>query len=90
MQDIELAREKDGHTQQPESASHRLAFDDLEFISRDHMRPLRMMLELSKSEAILTEHNINPSVMIFGSIRTLLPEEAAEQLSSATELIADK
>ncbi|MFT6407249.1 MAG: hypothetical protein ACJAQ6_000660 [Arenicella sp.] len=86
-QDIELAREKEVYSQQTESASYRLAFDDLEFISRDDMRPVRLMLELSKPEAILGEHNIDASVVIFGSARTLSPESAAEQLSAAKSLV---
>jgi uncharacterized protein (TIGR00730 family) len=86
--DIEIAREKEAYTQQTESASFRLAFDDLDFISRDDMRPVRMMLELSKPEAILSEHEINASVVFFGSARTLSPEDAAKQLDTANVLVA--
>ncbi len=84
-QDIELAREKDAYTRQTESASYRLAFDDLEFISRDDMRPTRMSLELSKPEAILSEHGVDATVAIFGSARTRSPEDAAERLNAAKE-----
>lgn len=84
-QDIELARQKDIYTQQTESASYRLAFDDLEFISRDDMRPVRMLLELSKPETILSQHGIDASVVIFGSARTLSPEQATEQLDTAKQ-----
>lgn len=86
-QDIELAREKDAYTRQTESASYRLAFDDLEFISRDDMRPARMLLELSKPEVILSEHEVNATVAIFGSARTLSPEDAAERLNETKESI---
>lgn len=89
-QDIEITREKEAYTQQTESASFRLAFDDLEFISRDDMRPVRMMLELSKPEAILSEHEIDASVVFFGSARTLSPEDAAAQLDAANMLLAQK
>ena len=88
-EDIELAREKDIYTRQTQSDSYRLAFDDLEFISRDEMRPVRMMLELSKPELILTEHNIRSSVAVFGSARTLAPEVAAAGLRSVETLIAE-
>lgn len=84
-QDIELAREKDVYTRQTESASYRLAFDDLEFISRDDMRPTRMSLELSKPEVILSEHDIDATVAIFGSARTPSPEDAAKCLNAAKE-----
>lgn len=84
-QDIELAREKDAYSRQTESASYRLAFDDLEFISRDDMRPTRMLLELSKPEAILSEHEVNATVAIFGSARTLSPEDAAKRMNEAKE-----
>jgi uncharacterized protein (TIGR00730 family) len=84
-QDIELAREKDAYSRQTDSASYRLAFDDLEFISRDDMRPTRMLLELSTPEAIFSEHEVTATVAIFGSARTLSPEDAAKRLNEAKE-----
>ncbi len=66
-EDIHRAREKDAHSEQTNSPSYRLAFDDLKFISSDPMRPVRLMLELSKPELLLQQHNICNTVAIFGS-----------------------
>ena len=52
------------------SPAYRLAFDDVDFLLRDEMRPVRFLLELSKPELLLKEHGINHSVVIFGSART--------------------
>ena len=88
-EDIELSRQKDIYTRQTQSDSYRLAFDDLDFISRDEMRPVRMMLELSKPELILAEHNIRSSVAIFGSARTLAAEIAVARARSAERFVAE-
>lgn len=58
--------------------AYRLAFDDLDFMLRDEMRPVRMMLELSKPESLLTEHGIDHTVVIFGSARTRPTAQAQE------------
>jgi uncharacterized protein (TIGR00730 family) len=58
---------------------------------RDDMRPVRLALELSKPEALLTEHGIDNTVVIFGSARTPAPAvsttpeaDAATQPSTQT------
>lgn len=64
-------------------SSYQLAYDDQDFILRDEMRPVRLMLELSKAEMILNEHNINHTIVIFGSSRTPRPDEAEAMLAAA-------
>jgi len=56
--------------------AYKLAFDDIDFLLRDEMRPVRFLLELSKPELLLQEHGINQTVVIFGSARTLDMETA--------------
>ncbi len=56
--------------EQINSPAYRLAYDDMDFLLRDEMRPVRFLLELSKPELLLKEHGINHSVVIFGSART--------------------
>lgn len=56
--------------QQINSASYRLAFDDIDFLLADEQRPLRLQLELAKPEALMKAHGIEHTVVIFGSSRT--------------------
>ena len=65
---------------QEASDSYTLAFQDLEFLVRDELRPIRMQLELLKPELILREHNIESTIVVFGSARIPDPETAREQL----------
>ena len=74
--DAKTARLTPAVTPQLASPSYRLAFDDEEFLLRDEMRPVRLLLELSKPEMILTEHQVRHTVVIFGSARTLSRQEA--------------
>lgn len=65
-------------------SSYQLAYDDQDFILRDEMRPVRLMLELSKAEMILNEHNINHTIVMFGSSRTPRPDDAEAMLAEAS------
>lgn len=78
--DAKTARLTPAVTPQVASPAYRLAFDDEEFLLREEMRPVRLLLELSKPELILSEHQVRNTVVIFGSARTLSPELATEEL----------
>ncbi|MCF8039542.1 MAG: TIGR00730 family Rossman fold protein [Desulfohalobiaceae bacterium] len=62
------------------SDSYKLAFQDLEFLLRDELRPTRMHLELLKPELILQEHNIESTIVVFGSARIPDPATARKEL----------
>ena len=62
----------------PESA-YRLAFTDDEFLLREELRPVRMQLELLKPELVQREHQIESTIVIFGSAR-IPPAEVAQEL----------
>lgn len=64
-------------TPQSKSPSYRLAYDDLDFIMRDELRPVRLQLELLKPELAQLEHNIQSTVVIFGSAR--IPDKPAAE-----------
>ena len=70
------------------SPSYRLAYDDKAFILSDEMRPIRLMLEHSKTELTLNQHHIHDTVVVFGSGRTLTPEMARVQLQDTENLVA--
>jgi uncharacterized protein (TIGR00730 family) len=55
--------------------SYRLAFSDADFLTRDELRPVRLQLELLKTEMALAERGIASTVVMFGSAR--IPDPAA-------------
>lgn len=52
-----------------ESPAYRLAYEDLELLGQDDLRPLRLQLELLKPERILREQGVHSTVVVFGSAR---------------------
>ncbi|MFP4316775.1 MAG: TIGR00730 family Rossman fold protein [Desulfovibrionales bacterium] len=85
------ARTAEQHTQSPQSMSpsYRLAFQDRDFLLKDELRPVRLQLELLKTELILQEKNIESTVVIFGSARLLDPESAKARLETARRELED-
>jgi len=65
------------------SASYKLAFQDVDFLLRDELRPVRLQLELLKPELVLEEQHIESTVVIYGSARISDPETAETRLVSA-------
>ena len=59
------------------------AYQDLEFLGKKDLRPIRLQLELQKPEMILREHKIRSTIVVFGSARILSPFEARMQLEIA-------
>ena len=59
------------------------AYEDIEFLNRDGLRPLRLHLELLKPEMELEDHNVLSTVVVFGSARTPEPEAAQRELEEA-------
>ncbi len=67
-------------TPQAASPSFTLAYEDNEFVMRDELRSVRLQLELLKPELIQHEHDIESTVVLFGSARTPDPETAMARL----------
>lgn len=61
-------------TPQTESGSHRLAYADVDFLSRDELRGVRLQLEFEKADLVQADHDITSTVVVFGSTR--VPERA--------------
>ncbi len=70
-------------TPQTLSPSYRLAYRDTDFLLRDELRPVRLQLELLKPELVMKEHNIENTIIVFGSARIPNPESAQKQLADA-------
>lgn len=77
-EDKQHARGCDSVNLQSQSSSYLLAYDDEQFMLRDEMRPVRMMMELSKPELALQQREIEHTVVMFGSARILSPEQVAQ------------
>ncbi|MEW5727839.1 MAG: LOG family protein [Pseudomonadota bacterium] len=78
-----LAPDGDGRTAQTASPAYRLAFEDVDFLLRQDLRPVRLQLELLKPELLQQELGIRSTVAVFGSARIPHPDEAARQLAEA-------
>ena len=69
-------------------SSYLVAYEDIEFLNRDDLRPVRLQLELLKPELIMEEHNIVSTIVVFGSARLLSREEAEKNLADVEKKAA--
>jgi uncharacterized protein (TIGR00730 family) len=71
------------------SPSYRVAYKDMDFLASVHLRPVRMELELLKAELAFRRHDIDSTVVVFGSTRVVEPAVAQKQLDRARASLAD-
>ena len=69
-------------------SAYRLAQDDVELLSQDDMRPLRLQLELLKPEQELRAQGIGSTVVVFGSARVVSCEVAGTELADLEARVA--
>ena len=62
------------------SPTYRLAYEDEQFLTSDAMRGARLQLELMRPEEYLRKHNVNSTVVVFGSARIAAPDTAKAAL----------
>ncbi|MBN2294845.1 MAG: TIGR00730 family Rossman fold protein [Pirellulales bacterium] len=72
-----------------QSPSYRLAYRDIDFLSSSELRPVRMELELQKTELTLKRHNIHSTIVVFGSTQIVEPAEAQRRLDHARARLAE-
>ena len=72
------------------SPSYRVAYRDMEFLSRPDLRPVRMELELLKPELVFREQHIRSTIVVFGSTRILEPAAARAELEAARTRLAQR
>jgi uncharacterized protein (TIGR00730 family) len=72
-------------TPAPQTAhsAYRLAFQDMDFLLREDLRPVRFQLELLKPELMLDEAKIGSTFVFYGSARIPEPEKAESILAAA-------
>jgi hypothetical protein len=69
---------------QTEHAAYRLAFQDMDFLLREDLRPVRFQLELLKPELMLDEAKIGSTFVMYGSARIPEPSKADALLAAAS------
>ncbi|RAU21308.1 3-isopropylmalate dehydrogenase [Paramagnetospirillum kuznetsovii] len=72
-------------TAQTASPAYRLAFEDVDFLLRQDLRPVRLQLELLKPELLQQQYGIKSTIAVFGSARIPDPDMARRELSAAEE-----
>ncbi len=79
---------------QTEHPAYRLAFQDMDFLLREDLRPVRFQLELLKPELLLDEAGIASTFVFYGSARIPEPERADALIAAAAtdqqRLIAER
>jgi uncharacterized protein (TIGR00730 family) len=65
-----------------ESPAYRLAYEDIDLLGQDELRPLRLQLELLKPERILREQGVHSTVVVFGSARVCDADTARDRLAA--------
>jgi uncharacterized protein (TIGR00730 family) len=68
-----------------ESPAYRLAYEDLELLGQDDLRPLRLQLELLKPERILREQGVHSTVVVFGSARVCDAASARSEFAAVED-----
>ena len=69
---------------QTEDPTYRLAFQDMDFLLREDLRPVRFQLELLKPELLLDQAKIRSMLVMYGSARIPEPEKADALLAAAS------
>lgn len=72
-------------TPQTEHPAYKLAFQDMDFLLRDDLRPVRFQLELLKPELLLEEAKIASTFVMYGSARIPEPAKVKALLDMASD-----
>jgi len=79
---------------QTDNPAYRLAFQDLDFLLREDLRPVRFQLELLKPQLLLQEEGIASTFVFYGSARIPEPAKADALIQAAAtdrqRLIAER
>ncbi len=71
------------------TGSYKLAFEDLEFLAKEELRPLRLQLELMKPEYHLQQQGVRSTIVVFGSARVLPRADAERKVSEANAAVSE-
>lgn len=73
-----------------ESPSYRQADQDVDFLSRDDTRGLRLQVDYLKPELLLDEHRVDHTIVVFGSTRIREPAAARLRVSELEKAVAEQ
>lgn len=71
------------------SPSYVLAEQDVAFLARPELRPVRMQLELLKPEMAFREQGVHSTIVLFGGTQVVERPEAERRLAAARARLAD-
>src|SRR3954467_981659 len=69
---------------QTQDPAYQLAFQDMDFLLREDLRPVRFQLELLKPELLLDEAAIESTFVFYGSARIPEPDKADALVAAAS------
>ena len=69
------------------SNNYKLAHEDIDFLSRNEMRGVRMLLEITKPDLILEENKILSTIIIFGGACITEESKTKEKIDDIKKLI---
>jgi uncharacterized protein (TIGR00730 family) len=72
-----------------ESPSYREADRDVDFLQKDDTRGLRLQLDYFKAEALLAQHGIRHTIVVFGSTRIAEPSAARRRVDALKLALAE-
>lgn len=81
----ELIQQSSNNGEDLQPDSYRLAFSDPEFLLRRELRGVRLQLELLKPELAQQQHQIDHTVVVYGSARVQSAEAVEALLASARQ-----
>ena len=73
-----------------DSPSYLKAYEDIEFLNQNELRPIRLQLELLKTELALQKHDVHSTVVVFGGTRILPPDLAQARVKKQEALAAKR
>jgi len=71
-------------TAQTRAPSYTLAYADVDFLLREELRPVRLQLELLKTELMMNEAGVNSTIVLFGGAR--IPESSKKHTAKTKKL----
>ena len=69
------------------SPSYKLAIEDVDFLTSDETRSVRLELDYLKPELIMKKYGIKHTIVVFGSARIKEPKSAMKELEKIQELL---
>ena len=83
-EEAETAAQADRKPADRRDPAYRLAFQDMDFLLREDLRPVRFQLELLKPELLLDEARIASTFVFYGSARIPEPAKADALIAAAS------